>query len=389
MKQEMRKTMKIQCHSRDLLEAISLVSGVVPANPTRPVLQQARITATRDGLQVEGTDLEVGLQVQIVEVMVEQEGSCLIPCARMLKVLREAHDPEISFEIDAAGQMCITAGGAQFKLPTGPIDEFPAIEFSPPGPSIKTNRENLLQTLHRVSVAAAKDATRFNMHSVLFDGHGDELKVVSTDGKRMAVESLPVCAGGKSGTPEGQFILPLKGVDLLLKILSSEQEEEVVLHLDQNEVTYVSDQVSLTCRLVEGKFPEYERAIPDGLENVYDVQTEDLLVALKQARLMTTKETNSVRFEFGANSATLSSSASNVGESRVEFSVEQVEGEDERFAIHFNPEYLIELLNKIDSKKVRCGLRDSKTAGLFSVPDEDVSYRHIVMPLVVNEMQEA
>ena len=381
--------MKIQCQARELLEAVSLVSGVVPGNPTRPVLQQAKISATRDGIQVEGTDLEVGLRAQIDEVMVEQEGACLIPCARLLKVLRESHNPEISFEVDAAGQACIHSGKAHFKLPTGPLEEYPSIEFNPPGPSIRVDRVKLLQTLSRVSVAAAKDATRFNMHSVLFDGHGEELKVVSTDGKRMAVGVISISAGGKDGIPEGQYILPLKGVDLLAKILSSETEEEVVVHLDKNEVTYVSDQVSLTCRLVEGKFPEYERAIPTELENVYDINTEELLVALRQTRLMTTKETNSVRFQFGESSATLSSSASNVGESKVEFSVARVEGDDDGYAIHINPEYLIEQLNKIDINQIRCGLRDGKTAGLFSIPDGENSYRHIVMPLVVSEMQEA
>ena len=106
--------MKIKCHSRQLLEAVSLVSGVVPGNPTRPVLQQARLNATRDGLQVEATDLEVGLRVQVDEVMVEQEGSCLVSCARLLKILREFHDPEVVFEVDAAGQACIASGGAQF-----------------------------------------------------------------------------------------------------------------------------------------------------------------------------------------------------------------------------------------------------------------------------------
>jgi len=381
--------MKIKCHSRQLLEAVSLVSGVVPGNPTRPVLQQARLNATRDGLQVEATDLEVGLRVQVDEVMVEQEGSCLVSCARLLKILREFHDPEVVFEVDAAGQACIASGSAQFKLPTGPIDEFPEVDFSPPGPSMKMNREALLQTLNRVSVAAAKDATRFNMHSVLFDGQGDELRVVSTDGKRMAVSSVSVTAGGKGGLPEGQFILPLKGAELLSKILADETEEDVVLHLDQNEVTYISERVSLSCRLVEGKFPEYERAVPKKFECVYVINTEDLLVSLRQAALMTTRDTNSVRFLFGSKTATVSSSASNIGESRIKFPVEKTEGEDDEFVVHFNPSYLIELLRVIGTPTVQCGFCDGKTAGLFTIPDDEKAYQHIVMPLVVNEMQEA
>jgi len=381
--------MKIQCQTRELLDAVSLVSGVVPGNPTRPVLHSAKLQASRDGLQIIGTDLEVGLQSQVDEVMVDQEGTCLVPCARLVAILREIKDPELTFEVDAAGQACLSAGSSHFKLPTGPIDEFPSVEFSPPGPSIRVSREDLLNTLRRVSVAAAKDATRFNMHSVLFDGQEDELRIVSTDGKRMAVSALSVAAGGDEGLPSGQFILPLKGVDLLSKILANEADEEVVLHLDQNEVAYVSDRESLTCRLVEGKFPDYERAVPQKFKCVFVINTENLLVALRQAALMTTKETNSVRFVFGSDSATLSSSASNVGESRIEFPVQKTAGEEEEFIIHFNPGYLIELLKVIGTTQIQCGFSDGKTAGLFTIPDEEKSYQHIVMPLVVNEMQEA
>ena len=380
--------MKFKCQTHELLEALSLVSGVVPGNPTRPILQSAKLQATEKGLQIIGTDLEVGLQVQVDDVVVSKEGTCLIPCARIVAVLRELQDPEFVFKVDAAGQACVSAGTSHFKLPTGPVEEFPAVEFSPPGPSIRISRKELLQTLRRVSVAAARDATRFNMHSVLFDGQGEELRIVSTDGKRMALSTVSVVAGGKGGLPEGQFILPLKGVDLLSKILSNETEDDVVLHLDQNEVTYISERVSLACRLVEGKFPEYERAVPKKFECVFVINTDDLLVSLRQAALMTTRETNSVRFSFGSNKATISSNASNIGESRIVFPVEKTHGEEEEFVVHFNPGYLIELLKVIGTQQVQCGFTDGKTAGLFTIPDDEKAYQHIVMPLVVNEMQE-
>jgi DNA polymerase-3 subunit beta len=381
--------MKFKCQTRELLDAISLVSGVVPGNPTRPILQSSKIHATKNGLQIIGTDLEVGLQVQVDDVVVGKEGTCLVPCARLVAILRELQDPELVFKVDAAGRACVSAGTAHFKLPAGPVEEFPSVEFSSSGPAIQISRKELLQALHRVSVAAARDATRFNMHSVLFDGRGEEMRIVSTDGKRMALSTISVAAGGDGGLPEGQFILPLKGVDLLSKILSTETEEQVIVHLDQNEVTYISDRVSLTCRLVEGKFPEYERAVPKKFGCVFVINTDDLLVSLRQAALMTTKETNSVRFAFDSNTATISSSASNVGESRIVFPVEKTHGEEEEFVVHFNPGYLIELLKVIGTSKIQCGFTDGKTAGLFTIPDDETAYQHIVMPLVVNEMQEA
>jgi DNA polymerase III sliding clamp (beta) subunit (PCNA family) len=100
---------------------------------------------------------------------------------------------------------------------------------------------------------------------------------------------------------------------------------------------------------------------------------------------MTTKETNSVRFAFGENTLVLSTAASNVGESRIELPATRLQGEEEEFSIHFNPGYLIDLLRVLDSPKVLCRFRDRKTAGLFSLPDGAESYRHIVMPLVVQE----
>ena len=228
--------MKFQCHTRDFLEAVGLVSGVVPTNPTRPVLQSAMLLADQRGLQVIGTDLEVGLQAQVDEVMVEKEGSCLVPCARLVKILRELQDTEISIEQDEAGQVCIHSGSADFKIPAGPIDEYPTVKFSNEGPAFQVQREDLIRNLQRVSVASARDATRFNMHSVLMEGVSGELRIVGTDGKRMAMSSMPAEAGNDSGMPEGQFIIPLKAVDLLSRILASEEEESVVLRFDSNEI---------------------------------------------------------------------------------------------------------------------------------------------------------
>lgn len=379
--------MKIQCHSRELLEAITLVSAVVPSNPTRPVLQSVRMTASNSGLRVEGTDLEVGLSAQVDEVMVETEGMVVIPCQRLHGILRETHSPEVSLTEDGDGNVSIESGRSHFKVPCGPADEFPEIEFQPPSPALTLPREKMLQGMKRVQVAAARDATRFQMHSVLFDCADDGIRMVSTDGKRMAVSHLEIDSSKRKGVNNGQYILPLKGAELLSRILAGEGEEEVELHLDQNEVTYSSDRVSLSCRLVEGRFPEYERAIPESIEQAYDVSVEELMSALKQASLMTTKETNSVRFEFSEEALQLSTFASNVGESQIEIPVEKTSGDEGEFVIHFNPVYLIELLKAVDSSKVRCGFLDRRTAGLFSIPEDEMAYRHIVMPLVVQDGQ--
>lgn len=377
--------MKIQCQSKELLEAVQLAAAVVPANATRPILQTLLLDARAgDGLLVQGTDLDVGLSVRVDEVMIEEAGRAAIPAGRLHGILRETRSERVTIEL-AEDQVRIEAGSSRFKVPVLPVEEFPELRFRPPTPALHLEREPLLALLRRVSVAATRDASRFQMHSVLFDCRDGRLRLVSTDGKRMAVGEIPLEAARRAGVADAQYILPLKGVELLVRILDIEAEPQVELHLDEKELTYASDRISLSSRLVEGRYPEYERALPTDLEHIYEIGAEDLLVALRQASLMTTKETNSVRFSFGPDGVVLSTAASNVGESRVEVPAARIQGDEDDFSIHFNPGYLIDLLRVLDSPKVLCRFRDRKTAGLFSLPDGGESYRHIVMPLVVQE----
>lgn len=380
----MRRTVKIQCQSKELLEAVQLTAGVVPTNATRPILQTLLLRAEPNGLLVQGTDLEVGLSVRVDEVMCEEPGAVTISASRLQGILRESRSEAVSIELDG-DTVRITAGTSRFKVPVLPVEEFPQLEFRPPSPALRVDRQPFLASLRRVAVAATRDATRFQMHSVLVDSHESVLRLVSTDGKRMAVAELAVDPDRKQGVVDAQYILPLKGVELLVRILDIETEEEIELHLDQNEITYASDRISLSSRLVEGRFPEYERAIPSDVQSVFQLDSDQLLIGLRQASLMTTKETNSVRFEFHPDRLVLTTAASNVGESHIEVPLERLEGDDDDFAIHFNPGYLIDLLRVLDAPKVICSFRDRKTAGLFSLPEGGPSYRHIIMPLVVQE----
>ena len=357
---------------------------MVPNNATRPILQTLLLDASSNGLVVQGTDLEVGLSARVDEVLCEEPGRVAIPAARFQGILRESRSDQVTIQLDG-DQVRLIAGSSRFKVPVLPVEEFPQLECRPPTPALRLDRASLLGLLRRVSVAATRDATRFQMHSVLIDSREDTLRLVSTDGKRMAVGMLPLDAEKKQGVEDAQYILPLKGVELLMRILDLETEEEIELHLDQNEVTYSSDRISLSSRLVEGRYPEYERAIPAETEHVYSLVVEDLLVGLRQASLMTTKETNSVRFSFSGGGVVLSTVASNVGESRIEVPAQQESGDDDEFVIHFNPGYLIDLLRVIDSERIVASFRDRKTAGLFSLPAGGPIYRHIVMPLVVQE----
>ena len=382
--------MRIECQTRELFEAVQLVVGVVSNNATRPILHSVLVKAADDGLSIQGTDLEVGLSVRVDEVDIQEAGEVAIPAARLHAILRELQGESVVLETTSDGQVSVAAesrgagvGASRFKVPTESAEEFPELDFQPPSPEIRVSRALFLESLKMVSIAAAKDATRFQMHSVLLDCRDGQVRLVSTDGKRMAIGQRELTSNGSSA--ESQYIVPLKGVDLLSKILNVEESEEIELHLDQSVVTYSSDRVSLSCRLVEGRFPPYERAIPDRWEFVIDLPSDTLQIGLRQAALMTTKETNSVQFSFDGERLTLSTQSSNVGESRIELDVERPDDKSDAFKIAFNPQYMLDLIRAVDAPALRGHFKDGKTAGMFSVKEDETAYRHIVMPLVTND----
>jgi len=377
--------LKIQCHAGELQEAVSVVSSIVSTNTTRPILQSIHIRAGDEGMVLQATDLELGLAVRVDGVMVEEPGEVAVSAGRLHAILRELPGEQVSFSTESdSSQLVIEAASSRFKVPCSAADEFPKPQFQPPSPSIRVSRQRFLESLKCVSIAAARDATRFQMHAVLLECRDDGLRMVSTDGKRLALGNCAIPTGAVQGVQNPQHIVPLKGVHLLLRVLGMEEAEEVELHLDQSSVAYNSDRISLSCRLVEGHFPDYERAVPASGEHVYEISKDELLVALRQASLMTTKESNSVTFKFDSDSLVLSTSASALGESRVELAASPVGLPVDDFQINFNPGYIIDLLKVHDGPVLRASFKDRKTAGVFTGGEES-PYRHIIMPLVTQE----
>ncbi len=378
--------MKVLCHTKELQEAVNLATGVVASNSTRPILLAVFLKTTDEGLIVQGTDMEVGLSVRVDGVEVQSKGELAVSAARFHAILRETRQEQVLIEVlEDGGTVLIDAAGTHFKMPCEAASEFPPLEFKPPTPSIRLGRAGFLDQLKKVVVAAARDATRFQMHSVLFDFNKNSLCLVSTDGKRLAFSRCPVDPTSVNNVEESKYLIPLKGVELLMRILSLEESENIDLHLDKAEVTYSSDRISLSCRLIDGNFPDYERALPAGGEYVYDIPSQELLVALRQASLMTTKETNSVQFKFDGDRLVLSTHATNLGESRIELDVSLVSAPEPEFTINFNPGYLIDMLKVQTSSELRGSFRDRRTAGTFSIEGMENDYRHIVMPLVTQE----
>lgn len=362
----------------DLRDAAKLAAGAVARNGTRPILQTLRL----DAQGIRATDLESAMRVRLDLPL---DRPVLVNAALFRKALaglKGRNGPLYITATDTA--VTLTFGSVSVAVPTaGPVEEFPVVEdLDLNGGGFLVDREALVKALRRVSDFATPDPTRFQMNSVLFELEDPQgLTLVSTDGKRMAVETLDRSAGVSPGAAAGQYIVPLRGAKLLADALSyGDCRGGVRLDFDTvaQELRVAGE--GLSVRLVEGKYPQYKLAIPQAASR-FTVKVADLLPLAEAAKAMTTKEVNSCILDIADGKLTVSGSTSAAGEVAGSCTVDGIDAQK----IHLNPDYLVRVLKACGEDELVLGIRDRKTAMLF----EASTFRAIVMPLVVQEPKTA
>lgn len=368
--------MKITCDRAELSEALGLAASVIPPRSPRPVLQNVCLRTTPQGIEVLATDLEVSLRAKVTRVDVERPGEALIPAARAVAILRELEGDKV--EIACEDRIAtITAGGSRFKIVGEDPREFPQIPSFDEQDAIKFGRSQLETMIRKTAFAAATEGTRYALNGVLFDLKGDRLRLVATDGKRLALCERPV---DLSGAPESvrtgavHVVVPNKGVGLLAR-LAPPDDETVSLRFLEGQLLAASSRATLAAQLVQGHFPPYDGVIPRDVPRKIEFETKFFLPALRRASLLTTKESQAVRLSFGFNKLTLSSRTPDVGESTVEFPVPYA---DDPMEIAFNSQFLLDALKVIDGDRFTLELKDESSPGVLR---EGESFTYVVMPI--------
>lgn len=350
-----------------LRKALTLVSGMIQRGQRRPILEAVLISP--HGFRC--SHLDDG------DLVVPFDTGVAAPVAVNAAALKKAV---------AKGDATLTSEGENIRvtLPSGslvvpglPADEFPIRDDEMGHINVPLGRSELSVALKRTMVAATKDATRFQMHSVLFERKDGKLRLVATDGKRMTVETL--FSPGEDFT----IIVPLRSAKLLAKLVSG-KGDDIVLSVRPDEFLCFE---GLRAKAVQGRYPEYERAMPSDVQGAFDVDVDSLRSAMEIAGAGCTPGQPAVRCEF-ADGKLVATSGSKVQKdgARAEISaraprrslIEQVLLSD---VVHMNPEYLVALCKSCGESTLTIGITNRKTAVLFSAG----TFQHIVMPLIVQE----
>lgn len=365
--------MKFSINREPLLQPLSQVIGVVERRQTLPVLANFLLQVQAGGrLAITGTDMEVEL-IAATEATVKQEGEVTVPARKLLDIVRML--PEgVSINVSMDGdKLTLSSGRSRFTLATLPATEFPATDQVESLETVDIAERALKRLVDKTSFAMANQDVRYYLNGLLLEFRDGLLRTVATDGHRLALCEHE----GKVGVKQNrQMIVPRKGVLELARMLT-DGDATVKLGLGKNHVRLVKDSLTLTSKLIDGRFPDYQAVIPVAIERHITVDRNDLIRALQRASILSNEKYKGVRLEAGGNAIRIV--AHNPQHEEAEEVLEASMNFDQ-MAVGFNVTYLLDALAALESEQVSLQMHDANSSCLLEAvgagPD-----RHVVMPL--------
>ena len=361
--------------SRDaLLRPLQLVAGVVEKRQTLPALANVLVVLDGQQLSLTGTDLEVEIIGRVSLESAGTGGEITVPAKKFLDICRSLPDGSVIEFVYQDQKVTVKSGRSRFTLSTLPASEFPAIELGENDLSFRCDQGEVKRLIDRTSFAMAQQDVRYYLNGMLWELHDDVLRVVATDGHRLAMCTRPVNIAVNGEVK--QAILPRKGVIELARLLS-EPEKSVELIIGNNHIRAITDSFVFTSKLVDGKFPDYERVLPRNGDKIVLGNREELRQAFARTSILSNEKYRGVRFVLTEGQVTIT--ANNPEQEEAEEQV-AVEYEGPPIEVGFNVSYLQDVANVISSESLRITLADSNSSALVEDPDNGDSL-YVVMPM--------
>lgn len=379
--------MKVICDRAALLDAVNLVGGVVVSRTPTPVLQCVKLTAKGGLLTLAATDLEVGLKLSIDQVDIQKEGEALIPSDKLTQIIRASDDPTLTLETDDHA-MHIRGADSHFKVYGYDPKEAPAVrDFSGEAGGGETkldceiDSELFRHLISRTLFAAAAEYSRYAINGVLFERDGKKLRLVATDGRRLAVAS-GTC---KAKDGKSSCIIPTKALNLISRLIG-DGDVPVKIAIEKNQIVVAvgegGDTAVLSSNLIEGAFPPFEDVIPRDLDKKASFDAQILSSAIRRAALLTNEESKGVRLSFSGGdkkSLTLTSRAPEMGEAEIHLDLSNYEGD--ALEIGFNPSFIIDALKVVDGAGGRDVIFEFKAPNKPGVMRTGQDFTYVIMPV--------
>jgi DNA polymerase-3 subunit beta len=371
--------MKVVCHREGLLSACQLAGVAVATRDIKPVLKNLKAVVDGDRCTLMATDLELGIRLEVRGIRVDEPGEALLPTGRFVSILRESPDEEMT--IEAGPDVCRVLGATnEFEMPGEDPAAFPDVPTFDQDKYHELTAGVLREMIRRTLFAAATgEQLRYGATTgILWELEGEEANLIGTDGRRLALAKGAAVAVGGHSTKGMTPVVPAKAMNLLERNLS-EPEEKVHISFRSNEVLMKTERAMVYSRLVEGRFPDWRKAMPQKHAARVPLTVGPLMSAVRQAAIMTDDESKRVRFQFTKGKVTLRAQGAEAGQSRVEL---PVEFSGKNLEISLDPKFVIDMLKVLEpDTALTLDLNDGAAPAVFR---HEPNYVYVVVPLVAS-----
>ncbi len=356
-----------------VLSVLQSVAGIVERRHTLPILANVLIRKTGSALQLTTSDLEI--QIRTTAELDGDAGNftTTVGARKLIDILRTMpSDQTVSLESNQH-KLILKGGKSRFTLQSLPAEDFPLVqEAANFGPSFSVPQKTLKELLHQVSFAMAVHDIRYYLNGILFVAEGKQLSLVATDGHRLAFSSATLDVE----VPRQEVILPRKTV-LEMQRLLSDKEGAIEMQFAGNQAKFSFEGMELVTKLVEGKFPDYNRVIPKNHKNTITMGRTALLATLQRTAILTSEKFKGVRLNLEPGVLRVASSNAEQEEAVDEL---EIDYNGDAIEIGFNVTYLIDALTNMDQDMVQVDLADSNSSALITIP-ENANFKYVVMPM--------
>ena len=356
-----------------ILGALQAVSGIVERRHTLPILANVLIRKTGASIELTTSDLEI--QVRTTAELDGDAGNfaTTVGARKLIDILRSMPSDQVVTLSANQTKLTLAGGKSRFTLQTMPADDFPLVqEAADFGPVFGVPQKTLRALINQVHFAMAVHDIRYYLNGILFVAEGKSLTLVATDGHRLALAQATL----EVDIPKQEVILPRKTV-LELQRLLKDEDTPIEMRFAGNQAKFSFSGMEFVTKLVEGKFPDYNRVIPKNHKNHVTLGRAPFLASLQRAAILTSEKFKGVRVNIEPGSLRIASSNAEQEEAKEELEIDY--GGD-AIEIGFNVTYLIDALSNMDAEMIHMELQDTNSSALITVP-EQTGFKYVVMPM--------
>ncbi len=363
--------------SRDsLLKPLQVVSGIVERRHTLPILANLLFKKVGDKISFVSTDIEIQITTSANFGVGIEEVTTTVAARKLLDILRALPEGPVALNLKD-NKMVVQSGKSRFSLQTLSAAEFPVMQsVGEVTASWKMTQKSFRQLISQVHFAMAQQDIRYYLNGMLLVVEGKKVIAVATDGHRLAFSQIDLLEAPIGSGEKQEIIIPRKTI-LECQHLLGDSDDLLEMSLTSNQIKFSFGDIELISKLVEGKFPDFQRVIPKGHKNSLVVGRELLQSALQRAAILTTDKFKGVRFSLSLNKITIQSTNAEQEEAQEEIAIEY-DGED--VEIGFNVSYLIDVLSNLKNENIQISLGDANSSAVVTLPNSE-DFKYVVMPM--------